>query len=789
MANSLKPQKILLTVQLGSPKSTKRADVKRYLKEFLGDPRVVDLSRFFWWPILHFFILPFRPQKSANAYKRIWTKEGAPLVFLTEKMIAGLSSAAGLKSYRVYSSFLLSTPRTEDVIKKIASDNLGKDYELIILPMFPQYSEATSGSVYDRIAETFKSQTYIPQHKFISHFHLAPSFINGSVRNILHWLTQKKHDLLVLSFHGVPKRRVTDKGDPYERHCRECFDVLVCELRAKGVVIPIVQTFQSRFGTEEWLGPDTDSYVISQVKKGTKKIAIYCPSFLIDCLETLDEIGNELGHQVKNAGGELSLIPCLNDDKQWINELAQDVTQEMKIEMPLAITERPMEKVAVAENKNILRIVFLTLFLDLVGFSIIFPLFPALAKYYLEHDANNFFLTNILGLAHWLVGSSPGDVLNSKVIVLFGGMLGALYSLLQFLAAPLWGTLSDKYGRRPILLWSVFWMAFSYLLWFFSGSFTLLIVSRIIGGLMGGNISTATAVVADVTTDEKRARGMAVVGIAFATGFIIGPAIGGISTMVNLSDYIAWSGIGSFKINPFSGAALVSFILGVVNFIYLWRSFPETLPKEKRGLHTSQRSINILKLFKPLPFPGINLTNIGHFLFLLAFSGMEFTLTFLAVERLQFSPMDNAKMFIFIGFIIVLIQGGVVRRQAHIVGEKNLAMLGIILALPGLILIGLSYSILILYLGLFFLSVGSALVIPCLTGLVSRYIPAEYQGQGIGAFRSLGALARVIGPIAASVIYWQWGPQYPYYLGAAFLIIPLFLIGFLPPVKKVEVKI
>ena len=194
----------------------------------------------------------------------------------------------------------------------------------------------------------------------------------------------------------------------------------------------------------------------------------------------------------------------------------------------------------------------------------------------------------------------------------------------------------------------------------------------------------------------------------------------------------------------------------------------------------NQRVTNPLKLFKPLPYKGVNLTNFGHFLFLAAFSGMEFTLTFLAVERLSYTSMDNAYMFIYIGVIIALVQGGYVRRKAAIKGEKNMALQGLIFLIPGLIAIGLTQSSWTLYLGLFFLAVGSSMVIPCLTSLVSLYTPSENQGQSIGIFRSLGALARVIGPIVASLLYWKMGPSYPYFLGAVFLIIPILMIRKLP---------
>ncbi|ATH09528.1 hypothetical protein BIY24_10010 [Halobacteriovorax marinus] len=429
-----------------------------------------------------------------------------------------------------------------------------------------------------------------------------------------------------------------------------------------------------------------------------------------------------------------------------------------------------------ANAKSSLKIVFLTLFLDLVGFSIIFPLFPALAKHYISVDGDNFFLNLIFNGIETLTATGGAGKLSS--IVLFGGALGALYSFLQFIAAPVWGRISDRIGRKPVLLVSVFGLALSYVLWFFSGSFTTLIIARFIGGIMGGNISTATAVVADVTSKGNRSKGMATIGIAFALGFIIGPAMGGIMSLIDLTK--SFPELAAYGVNPFSMAAGIAFILSAFNLFFLYRNFKESLPEEKRGdAHSSERTFNPLQLFKPLPYEGVNLTNFGHFLFLMAFSGMEFTLTFLAVERMNYSSMDNAYMFIFIGFIIAMVQGGFVRRKAGQIGEKKVALMGLICLIPGLISIGLSTSSFLLYVGLFFLAVGSSMAIPCLTSLVSLYTPAAEQGHSIGIFRSLGALSRVIGPIIASIIYWKFGSSSPYFLGSAFLIIPIILISML----------
>lgn len=417
--------------------------------------------------------------------------------------------------------------------------------------------------------------------------------------------------------------------------------------------------------------------------------------------------------------------------------------------------------------KKTIKLIFLTLFLDLVGFSIIFPMFPALAKYYLTVDRDNYFLNLIFGSISQLTSVGGADM---SSIVLFGGALGALYSLLQFFAAPFWGGMSDRYGRKPMLLISLFGLFVSYGLWFVSGSFTLLILARFVGGIMGGNLSVATATIADVTNEKTRSKGMAFVGIAFALGFIIGPAIGGILTSINPLEHFpageAWG------LNPFSYPALFAAVLTLINLVSIYLQFEETLEKSNQ----TERSSNILKLFQPLKNKQVNLTNYSYFFFISAFSGMEFTLTFLAVERLGYSSMDNAYMFIFIGFWIAMVQGGFVRRRASQIGEKKVALMGLGSIIPGLVIIAYAQGSLMLYLGLFFLSIGSAMAVPTLTALVSLFTSASEQGHSLGIFRSLGSLGRVIGPIAASLVYWKYGSAIPYLAGAVFLLIPILIL-------------
>lgn len=421
------------------------------------------------------------------------------------------------------------------------------------------------------------------------------------------------------------------------------------------------------------------------------------------------------------------------------------------------------------QAKSTLKIVFLTLFLDLVGFSIIFPLFPALLKHYLLIDGDNIFLTGILSIVDTLM-SWTGASGQRQSIVLFGGVLGSLYSLLQFIAAPLWGGLSDRIGRKPVLLISIFGLFISYILWFFSANFTLIILARVIGGLMAGNISTASAAAADVTSKKNRSKGMAIIGIAFAVGFVIGPAVGGLLSLWDLSQIAS---LHTWGVNPFSAPAGFAALLCLINLVVVQKYFKETLNPHKKEV--VKKTINPLALFKKFPSKGVNLTNRIYFLFLLAFSGMEFTLTFLAAERLQFTSMDNGVMFIFIGFVMAMVQGGFVRRKASQIGEEKLVTMGMILTIPGLLILSQTHSVWGFYGGLFFLSLGASLIVPCLTALVSIYAPENEQGRAMGIFRSLGSLSRVIGPFLAGLIYWRFGASCPYLSGVIFIFIPLFL--------------
>lgn len=397
--------------------------------------------------------------------------------------------------------------------------------------------------------------------------------------------------------------------------------------------------------------------------------------------------------------------------------------------------------------------------------------------YYLELDGQH-------GLLAWILEqlSQITDGSEHFTPVLFGGILGSLYAALQFFFAPIWGTLSDKLGRRRILLITTTGTFLSYVVWLFAGNFVLLILARMIGGAMAGNLSVATAAVADVTTKENRSKGMGMVGAAFGLGFVVGPALGGLCSMFNP---IEWNPeLAGFGINPFSTVALVACVLSFINILWIRARFAESLPPEKRGKSTQSRN-PIKRIFQPQS-QAVLRTNIAYLVFIFAFSGMEFTLSFLGVQRFAYTPGDITKMMVFIGFILILVQGGIVRRLAPKIGEKATALGGLVLVSIGLALLSAAETQGTLYTGLGFMAFGSGLSIPTLTSLVSLYATPEEQGAALGVFRSIGSLGRAIGPITASLIFWWYGADTLYLIGAGIVAMAVVLCLRLPKPEKSE---
>lgn len=478
---------------------------------------------------------------------------------------------------------------------------------------------------------------------------------------------------------------------------------------------------------------------------------------------------------------------CTHSPAPRLNRSNPFVVPRLRAVYHLA-TEPSMSEPATSPNSNLtpearsaLGVVFLTLFIDLISFSIIFPLFPNMLAYYREIEGQSGLFGAVYSLLLRLTEATASPEGEWGVIVLFGGVLGALYSLLQFVFAPIIGKLSDRFGRKPILILGLSGMLLSHLLWLFAGRFWLLVLSRVVGGVMSGNISTATAVVADVTHSRARAKGMAIVGMAFGLGFIVGPAAGGITGDWDMTKL--WPELAAYGINPFSTPALIASILSLINLLQLTLRFRESLSRDRRDRATVERTANPAVMLRTRALPGVGKTNLTYFLFFVAFSAMEFSLTFLTVDRFGFAPRDNGMLFLYSGVILALVQGGCVQRRAARIGPKALSVQGMVLAIPGLILIGtsaLAESPALVYAGLGLLAAGVAHVTPCLTAMASLYAPAGEQGRVLGVFRSVGALARAVGPLAGCVLYWRLGATSAYISAGLFLLLPLWLAARLP---------
>ncbi|CAG8466223.1 2808_t:CDS:2 [Paraglomus brasilianum] len=460
------------------------------------------------------------------------------------------------------------------------------------------------------------------------------------------------------------------------------------------------------------------------------------------------------------------------------------------------------------------KVVFIALLLDILAFTIILPLFPRLLEEYKAREEGDestllSWCLRQIRLFRSIIGGTTGN--NPKWdIVLLGGALGSLYSLLQFVASPIIGAFSDKYGRRATLLVTMIGNILSTCLWVFAKSFGWFVCSRIVGGLSEGNVQLSIAIVSDVTTQESRSKGLALVGIAFAISFTIGPAIGAYFASKNLAK--TFPSLVEWGLNPYSAPAFVALVLLTVETLYLHAFLPETanLREEKtasddgstkdststsKSAHEAAVLLLQMDRKRAQRLKTLRLLKLIHFLYLFIFSGMEFTLTFLTFDLFDFSNMQNGILLGFIGILSAIIQGGYVRRKAHSIGEKRIVMQGISGCAIGLGVIGSmtlgDNGIGWLYIGATFLAFTSATVVNCLTSLASMQCDELVEaglkkGQALGEFRSLGQLGRAIGPIAACSLYWMVGSKSCYIVGAvAMLFIFSIFATFVPEDEKI----
>jgi DHA1 family tetracycline resistance protein-like MFS transporter len=376
---------------------------------------------------------------------------------------------------------------------------------------------------------------------------------------------------------------------------------------------------------------------------------------------------------------------------------------------------------------------FLIVFIDLVGFGIIIPLLP----FFGEHFA-----------------ASP-------VVI---GLLMASYSLTQFIAAPFWGRTSDRIGRRPVLLITLAGAAVSYVLLGFSNSLWMLFLARGLGGFMAGNISTAFAYVADITTPENRTKGMGVIGAAFGLGFIAGPAIGGIlagSDPLN-ADYRT----------PSLAAAGLSCVALIMAFFLLKESLSEEIRKRIAGMPAKNRR---QQFREALATPGVGLLIGLSFLATFVFAGMETTFAMWSERRMGWGPQQNGYLFAFVGIIAAIIQGSVVGKLARRFGEINLIIQGAAALALGMLLIPFTNSLATLLAAMVIVGYGFSIITPSLNSLISLQVGAGEQGGIMGVGRSATTMARVIGPAWAGLLFSLFGMDWPYFGGAAVMVLVVIL--------------
>ena len=317
----------VLITNLGTPLAPTKHALKNYLREFLSDPRVIEIPRLVWWFILNVIILNIRPTKSAEAYSTVWTEDGSPLLMNTRDQSNGLSeSLRRMHGNRICVDFGMryGEPSIATGIENLMAKGIGK---LLVLPLYPQYSGPTTGSTYDAISANFMQRRWIPELRFVSSYHEHPAYIGAiSAQITQHRENYGESDILIFSYHGEPQS-YKDGGDPYFSQCHRTTDLVVKELGLEDNEYLV--TFQSRFGPREWLQPYTDLTLKALPAKGVVSVQIICPGFSSDCLETLEEIDVENKEYFLNAGGKrYEYIKCLNGNPLHISALSELVLDQ-----------------------------------------------------------------------------------------------------------------------------------------------------------------------------------------------------------------------------------------------------------------------------------------------------------------------------------------------------------------------------------------------------------------------------------------------------------------------------
>jgi ferrochelatase len=323
----------VLLIQLGTPDAPTAAALRRYLRQFLGDPRVIEAPRLPWWFVLNFLILPRRPKQSAAKYQRIWNPQtGSPLLHYTRLQTAALQQT--LPRIPVRFGMQVGNPSVASVVRELIDQGVER---LIVLPMYPQYSATTNASATDALFQALMKERRVPALRIVPPYYDHPAYLDAIAAVIRAGLAKVpwQPDHFVLSFHGIPLSYVR-RGDPYPEHVRKTTELLLPRLLRCGVVSDHAttpgkwaQSFQSLFGREEWLRPYTEDVLKELAGRGVKRVFVAMPGFTADCLETIDEIGYEARETFRHAGGEeLFACPCLNDHPTWIDAMRQMIEEE-----------------------------------------------------------------------------------------------------------------------------------------------------------------------------------------------------------------------------------------------------------------------------------------------------------------------------------------------------------------------------------------------------------------------------------------------------------------------------
>ena len=382
-----------------------------------------------------------------------------------------------------------------------------------------------------------------------------------------------------------------------------------------------------------------------------------------------------------------------------------------------------------------------TVFFHMIGFSIIFPIFPKLVSEFLIYQKNDTLTQWILYVIRHIFELQNQEPL---LFVAFGGLIASIYSMLQFVFAPIWGKVSDFLGRKPIFLITSVGNMVGYFIWIISSNFTLFAFSRMITGIMGGCISVSSASMADSTNEKDRSKGMGLIGASIGLGFIVGPTFGGILSSYN-PDFLMNKNLALFPL-----ISIFAFLISILDFLLIFFFYKETCQKKKKKKIVHP----FLEIFSSI-LSKVLILSVLYFLVTFSFSGFEFSINFYLNEFLKFNTLEIGYTFLYIGIIIIVVQGGIIRRISGKVEEKLIALVGGFISIIGYFILIFFPSLFTFFLAISFLALGQGLLNPSLAAWVSIISHQNEQGKNLGIFRSLGSLARGLSPLFFAMIYFR----------------------------------